>query len=136
MPEIAQANWAKLDCILKNVVSECLYMHQCECNLHTSCLMHMNSLTHAQGYIQSIEKVIYAFYQQFLSTLKIISAACNIFPEQQQASKQGSVINSTRRDAHDSAGNAQDFTNPKNNHHDKLEEFRLHFWKGKEKRDF
>lgn len=98
--------------------------------------MHMNSLTHAQGYTQSIKKIIYAFYQQFLSTLKIISAACNIFPEQQQASKQGSVINSTRRDAHDSAGNAQDFTNPKNNHHDKLKEFRLHFWKGKEKKDF
>lgn len=110
-------------------------MHQCVCNLHTY-LMRMNSLTHAQGYTQSIKKVIYAFYQQFLSTLKIISAACNIFPEQQQASKQGSVINSTRRDVHDSTGNAQDFTNPKNNHHDKLEEFRLHFWKGKEKRDF
>lgn len=75
--------------------------------------MRMNSLTHAQGYTQSIKKVIYAFYQQFLSTLKIISAACNIFPEQQQASKQGSVINSTRRDAHDSAGKLKILPTPK-----------------------
>lgn len=82
-------------------------------------------------YTYSIKKVIYAYYQQFPSTLKIISADCNILSELHQASKQDSVTNSTRRNAHDSAGNAYDFTNPQNSHHDKLEELRLRFRMGR-----
>lgn len=94
--------------------------------------MCINILTHTQGYTYSIiKKVIYAFYQPFSSTLKIISAERNILWELCQASKQDSVTNSTRRNAHNSAGNAHDFSNPQNNHLGELKEFRLHFWKGK-----
>lgn len=95
--------------------------------------MCINIPTHAYRYICNIRKLIYAFYEQFPSTLKIISAACNILSELYQASKHDSVTNSTRRNVQNTTSNIHDFTKPQNKHHDKLEEFRLYFWKGKKK---
>lgn len=103
------------------------------CRLFLVLCVQMSSHMHRDTH--SIKIVIYAFYQQFPSTLKISSAHCIILSELHQASKDDSVTNSARRNAHDSAAKASDFTNLKNNHHDKSEEFRLRFWKGKEKRD-
>lgn len=108
-------------------------------NMNVTCTLFLvlcvQTSSHMHREIHSIKIVIYAFYQQFRSTLKIISADCIILSEPHQASKDDSATKSARRNAHDSAANACDFINLKNNHHDKSEEFRLCFWKGKEKRD-
>lgn len=53
--------------------------------------MCINIFMHAQRYMCSTKKLFYAFYKQFPSTLKIISADCNTLLELYQASKQDSV---------------------------------------------